>query len=70
MLRVVLLAGHVNRTVLYDNGGLRFVLHGEGCKLGRNSSSVIIILLCRQGSDLGQPELYTQVTLEAHSNNV
>lgn len=52
--------GHVNKTVLYDNGGLRFVLHGEGCNSGRNSSTVTIILLCRQGSDLGQPEMFSR----------
>ena len=55
------LAGRVNRTVLYDNGGLRFMLHGEGCKSGKNSSNVMIILLCRQGKDQGQPELFSQV---------
>lgn len=52
--------GRVNRTVLYDNGGLRFMLHGEGCKSGKNSSNVMIILLCRQGKDWGQPELFSQ----------
>jgi len=55
------LAGRVNRTVLYDNGGLRFVLYGEGCKSGKKSSTVTIILLCWQGSDTGQPELFPQV---------
>ncbi|GFG28137.1 hypothetical protein Cfor_12522 [Coptotermes formosanus] len=52
--------GRVNRTILYDNGALRFVLHGEGCKSGKNSSTVTIILLCRQGDDLGQPEMFPQ----------
>lgn len=47
--------------MLYDNGGLRFVLHGEGCKPGRNSSTVMILLFCRHGSDLGQPELFSKV---------
>lgn len=55
------LTGRVNRTILYDNGALRFVLHGEGCKSGKNSSTVTIILLCRQGDDLGQPEMFPQV---------
>ncbi|PNF28080.1 hypothetical protein B7P43_G12251 [Cryptotermes secundus] len=52
--------GYVNKTVLYDNGGLRFVLHGEGCNSERNSSTVTIILLCRQGSDLGEPEMFSR----------
>ena len=55
------LAGYVNSTVLYDNGGLRFVLYGEGCKSGKANSTVTIILLCWQGSDKGQPELLSQV---------
>ena len=55
------LAGLVNQTILYDNGGLRFVLYGEGCKSGKNSSTVTIILLCRQGTDNGRPELFSQV---------
>jgi hypothetical protein len=58
---VCCLAGFVNKTVLYDHGGLRFVLHGEGCKSGKSRSIVVIILLCRQGSDLGQPEMFSQV---------
>ena len=55
------LAGRANKTVLYDNGGVRFVLYGEGCKSGKNNSTVTIILLCWQGSDWGQPELLSQV---------
>jgi len=55
------LAGRVNSTVLYDNGGLRFVLYGEGCKPGKDNSTVMIILLCWQGTDMGQPELLSQV---------
>jgi hypothetical protein len=55
------LAGRVNKTVLYDNGGLRFELYGEGCKSGKNNSTVIIILLCWQGTDMGRPELLSQV---------
>lgn len=49
--------GRVNKTVLYDNGALRFVLYGEGCEPRTNRSTVTIILLCWQGSDTGRPEL-------------
>ena len=55
------LAGRVNKTVLYDNGGLRFVLYGDGCESRTNRSTVTIILLCWQGSDMGRPELFSRV---------
>jgi hypothetical protein len=57
------LAGRVNKTALYDGGGLRFVLHGEGCTAGSSRSTVTIILMCRHGKDLGQPEMFSRVTI-------
>ncbi|XP_069700006.1 cation-independent mannose-6-phosphate receptor isoform X2 [Periplaneta americana] len=54
--------GFVDSTVIYDHGGLRLVLHGEGCRHGVNNSTVTIILLCQHENDLGQPELFPKAS--------